>query len=284
VGVRHVHALAHPGMSFLLLTDGSPASLAALELGGQIARLAHARTTILALGQGERGGVSATALQEARERIGSGLPALEARGAGGDTGEAIAREVERQPYDLVVLASQLSSKLDLAEQVLQAGEHHLLLIPGAQAAPARALICVTAGEPGKEDVLFAGRLLRHLGAEATLLTVLPGDSGQPERRARAERFLEAGVRTLALLGVAARAVVRSGPVREQIVAEMTDAGHDLLVLGAPLARDDGREVLAGVVGQIVSGATDRPVLIVRSRYVSVPARLPVSRSALSIPN
>jgi sulfate/thiosulfate transport system ATP-binding protein len=103
VGVRHVHALAHPGMSFLLLTDGSPAALAALEVGGQIARLAHARTTILALGQEERVGASAAALQEARELIGSGLPALEARGAAGDAGDAIVREVERQPYDLVVL-------------------------------------------------------------------------------------------------------------------------------------------------------------------------------------
>jgi len=49
----------------------------------------------------------------------------------------------------------------------------------------RVLICVAAGEPGKEDVLFAGRLARHLGATATLLSVLPTD--QPEAHARTER-------------------------------------------------------------------------------------------------
>jgi hypothetical protein len=38
------------------------------------------------------------------------------------------------------------------------------------------------------------------------------------------------------------------------------------VLGAPLTRSDGRGALAGVVGQILSNAAERPVLIVRSPY------------------
>ena len=38
---------------------------------------------------------------------------------------------------------------------------------------------------------------------------------------------------------------------------MTGGGYDLLVLGAPLARRDGRSVLAGVVGQIAE-RRDRP--------------------------
>src|SRR5215216_5411065 len=50
VGVRRIHALVHPGLSFLILTDGSEASQDALDLGGQIARLAHARVTILSYG------------------------------------------------------------------------------------------------------------------------------------------------------------------------------------------------------------------------------------------
>src|SRR5262245_6354089 len=47
VGVRRIHALVHPGLHFLLLTDGTPTSQPALDLGGRIARLANARTTIL---------------------------------------------------------------------------------------------------------------------------------------------------------------------------------------------------------------------------------------------
>ena len=167
-----------------------------------------------------------------------------------------------------MLGSRPREGVDLAEQILQVGEHHLLLVPAPQPTLARALICVTTGEPAKADVLFAGRLLRHLGVETTLLSVIAPERDSPRERERAERFLEAGVRTMSLLGVAAETVVRSGAVRDEIIAEMRAGGYDLLVLGAPLTWRDGRGALAGVVGQILSGATDRPVLIVRSPYAA----------------
>ncbi len=266
VGVRRIHALAHPGLRLLLLTDGSAAAQMALDLGAQIARLAHARTAIL--GYGMPADALQRHLQAAKEQIGSGLPELDTRAAPDSPTDTVAREVERQPYDLVVMHSQPQKNVDLAEAILQAGEHHLLLVPRPQPSLERVLICVAAGEPGKEDVLFAGRLARHLGASATLLSVLPRASAQPAARARIERFLQAGVRTLELLGVAAQPVVRVGTVREEILAEITAGGHDLLVLGAPLMRADGRGALAGVVGQILSNSADRPVLIVRSPYVA----------------
>jgi len=135
----------------------------------------------------------------------------------------------------------------------------------------RVLVCVATGEPGKDDVQFTARLVRHLGAEATLLSVLPAEGEQQAGRERTERFLAGGVRTMALLGVPAQARVRNGSVRNEIIAEMNAGSYDLLVLGAPLARPDGRDVLAGVVGQILGDATDRPVLIVRSPYAAARA-------------
>jgi sulfate transport system ATP-binding protein len=265
LGVRRIHALAHPGLRLLLLTDGSPAAQAALDLGGQIARLAHARTTILGYGAAKNS--DDTLLQEARERIGSGLPALEARFASGAPAVSVAREAERQPYNLVVMHAQPDQGIEPAEEILQAGEHHLLLVPGAQPSLARVLICVAAGEPGKDDVLFAGRLMRHLGATGTLLSVLPKGGDNPQTRERTERFLAAGVRTLASLGVQAQPLMRVGAVREEILAEMAEGDYDLLALGAPLTRSDGRGALAGVVGQILSTSAKRPVLIVRSPHV-----------------
>jgi nucleotide-binding universal stress UspA family protein len=56
--------------------------------------------------------------------------------------------------------------------------------------------------------------------------------------------------------------VRRGVVVPEIRAEME--GHDLLVLGAPLAGRRGRVSLEGVVAGLVATAT-YPVLIVRSR-------------------
>ncbi len=211
-------------------------------------------------------------MQQAKEQIGSGLPALETRAAQYAPAEVVRQEVERQPYDLVILDAPPQGDADLAEHILQVGRHHLLLVPRPQPTLARALICVAAGEPGKEDVLFAGRLLRHLGAEATLLSVLPKGGDHAEAHSRAERFLTAGVRTLGVLGVPARTTIRSGAVRAEIIAEMTAGGYDLLVLGAPLPGASGRGMLAGVVGELLSSATNHPVLIVRAPEAAGRAR------------
>jgi hypothetical protein len=49
---------------------------------------------------------------------------------------------------------------------------------------------------------------------------------------------------------------------------MIAGSYDMLVLGAPLPRHDRRSALAGVVGEILNGATERPVLIVRSQSIT----------------
>lgn len=268
VGVRRLHALAHPGLSFLIPSDASLASQAALAVGVRMARLANARTTVLSYGVLERKDNCAFVLdqylQEIKEQIGGGLPLLDTRTTPDHPGIALSHEVERQHYDLVILGIQPQGDMELAEQLLQTGEHHLLLVPDARSMLARVLICVAAGEPGKDDVRFAGRLMRHLGAEATLLTILPKGGDTSQARLGAERFLGAGVRTLSLLGVPARSTVRVGEVRDEILSEMTEQNYDLLVLGAPLPNREGRSRLDGVVGELIRGDAQRPILIVRS--------------------
>src|SRR5215208_353678 len=116
VGVRRIHALVHPGLRFLLLTDGTAISQTALELGGRIARLANARTTILGYGRDGRradDNLLQQHLQAAKEKNGSGLPALDVRAAAEPPAQAALREVERQPYDLVVLGSDPQSDIEL---------------------------------------------------------------------------------------------------------------------------------------------------------------------------
>jgi len=179
--------------------------------------------------------------------------------------EAVAVEASRQHYDLVVQAMPARGRVELSERLLRAGDHNLLLVPGSGPVPTRALICVTVGEPAKEDVLFAGRLVRHLGAEATILTVLP-DKGDAHAVRQAERFLAAGARTLSLLGVVATSSIRYGMVRHEILSEMRDKEHGLLVLGAPLLGRRGRVSLNGVIGSLLDDVNDRPVLIVRPHY------------------
>jgi sulfate transport system ATP-binding protein len=263
VGVRRIHALVHPGMNFLIVTDGSAAAQAAVALGGQIARLAHARVTVLTYGL--KSPAPPPQLQVIKEHLGSGLAALEVRASAEPAAGAIALEAERQPFDLVILGGPPHASLSLAESAVQSGEHHLLIVPAAHAIPRRALVAVTGSEPGKEDILFAGRLLRHLGSAATLLSVLPdSDPGQQER---AQSFLAEGAGTLALLGVRAGTHVAAGPVRDNILALMRSAGHDLLVLGVPLPGRDGRPSFSGLIAQILTAVPEHPLLIVRSRFV-----------------
>lgn len=272
VGVRRIHALVHPGLSFLILTDGSETSQAALDLGGQIARLAHARVTILSYGLDASKYESH--LQEAKEKLGSGLAHLEVRSTPHPPDVAVAQEVERQPYDLVILGvggPAAASRVPMAEKILRLGEHHLLLVPAEHTEPAHALVCVMSGEPGKEDVLFAGRFLRHLGAHATLMSVIAaGNNG--ELQERAERFLAGGIRTLELLRVPAETIIRNGNVHDEILHQMKAGEHDLLILGAPLPHGGDKVSLEGVVGQIIKEMTTHPVLVVRSRYAAANIR------------
>src|SRR4029079_12003359 len=142
-------------------------------------------------------------LQETREKIGRGLVGLEAYPSHEPPSEAVAVEAARQHYDLVVAGLQSEDRVEIAERLLTAGDHHLLLVRGASPPPAHILVCVAVGEPGKQDVRFIARLGRHLSAEATVFTALPRDADEYSVR-QAERLLTASVRTLSLYGVSGR--------------------------------------------------------------------------------
>jgi sulfate transport system ATP-binding protein len=210
VGVRRIHALARSGMSCLLLTDGSTQAEAAITLGGQIARLAHARVTLLAYGRPPE--ELEAHLQWARDTLGSGLASLEVRTTPDPLPVAVTLEVERQAFDLAVLGLATPGGLGLAEKVLEAGRHHLLLVSQLRPIPASALLCVTGSEPGKDDMLAAGPLLNHLGAETTLLSVLPHAEVEAPRRRSMDGFLARGARTLATMGVPTETALEFGPV------------------------------------------------------------------------
>ena len=261
VGVNRIHTLTHPGLRILLLTDGSPLAQAALIVACEIARLAQARVTLL--GCALTDDALMDHLHAIQAQSGNALLELESRATLDLPAEAVAREVERQSYDLVVLPG-LPDCGDLAEKILQTGEHQLLIIPGAQPTPARALICVAGGEPGKDDVLFTGRLIRHLDAKATLLSVLPESENTPESHEWLRRFLKGGVSTLDLLGVPAQPVIRVGQARTEILDELETGAYGLLALGAPLPDRTGKIVVTGLVRELLTTVQDRSILIIRS--------------------
>jgi sulfate transport system ATP-binding protein len=267
LGLRRVHPLAHPGLRFLVLPDTSPESASAVRLGEELARSIHARVTIVAddgrreLGPGIAAGDGAVQAATTATTSSAG-PALAMRGAvSPDQFGAAARE----RYDVVVLGLPARLRAREAARLLVAGDHHLLLVPAAAALPTRFLICVAVGEPGKEDVLFASRLLRQLGAQATVLTVLSERDADEPVPEHVRRFLDRSASTLAGAGSSATTRVRHGAPLREILAEIAEGGHDLLVVGAPLPDVTGRSSQGGLVGDLLSAPPPCPVLIVRAR-------------------
>lgn len=264
VGVRRMHVLSHPGMNFLLITDGSLRSQSAITMGGYMGRMAHARVKVLGIG-GDQAKLD-NHLLEARKQIGSGMASLQVGSSVKSFSLSISQAVEQQHYDLLIFGWRPSAGYSQLEQALSTGEHHLFLATQPVARLSKALICLASGEPGKDTVLFAGRLLRHMGAEATLMTVVPDAQDGNLPQSRIDRFLKAGQQSLARFGVPAKTMIKTGGLLPAVQEVMQNEPHDLVVLGAPLPDRHGDIDFSGVIGSILSTVENCSFLIIRSHY------------------
>jgi sulfate/thiosulfate transport system ATP-binding protein len=264
VGIRRLHALSHPGLNFLVVTDGSLRSQSALSLGGYLARMSHARMTLLGVGKDES--LLESYLQDARKQLGSGMASVQVRTDPASTPHAVAKSIRHNPVDLVIVGWRPVEGVGFAEQILQSGDHHLLLAAHPGARLEKALVCAATGEPGKDDVLFAGRLLRHVGAQAKLFTVVNGVQSPEYQRLHVERFMAGGRHSLERFGVPTESEIRMGDPPAEIIEEMRKGEYDLVILGAPLPNRDGRVALTKVVENVMKNAGNCSLLIVRSHY------------------
>ena len=265
VGIRRLHVLSHPGLNFLILTDGTLRSQSALIQGGYLSRMAHAQVTILGIGQDQA--KLEDHLLDARKEVGSGMASLEVDISDKPFTKAVAKAADEHPYDLAILGWRPTAGIEQPEQVLQTGEQHLFLATQPTTQLRKALILLASGEPGKDNVFFAGRFLRHFGAEATLLTVLPEANSENYDTIRVERFLRDGQNSLARFGVQSEIRIREGDILPAIQAEMQGQGYDLVVLGAPLPGRSGHFELGGVIKSILTTVEDCSFLIVRSHQL-----------------
>jgi sulfate transport system ATP-binding protein len=226
VGIRRFHVLLHPGLSLVLADLEGPAGEPARLCATEIARLAQAK--------------------------------LVRRPADAELG---ARNTEDR-VDLVISGTPSGSVAEFSEELLAATSSHLLLVRGATPMPpGRFVVAVAVGEPGKEDVAFAGRLARHLGSSATVLSVLSLAGDESELRS-AERFLAACARTLEALGVAAETEVVRGDLGSALARRIDDS-RDLLVLGTPPRNEDRRFSWSRTLSTLLDSGK-APVLVVRS--------------------
>jgi len=246
VGLRRIHALPHPGLRMVAVAGPQIGDRIAIEHAVRLAARAAARLTVLA---GD--GVLAVRGAETRRLVG----ALE---------EAVTRETERDPVDLVIASPAGDTAADVAPRLMAGGDQHVLLIRPASAPFERALLCVAGGEQGKVDILFAGRLLRHVGGDVTVMMVVPGEEPDPGSTAQAERFVAAGAKTLASSRITVTTKVLFGDPAERIESEAGSGRYGLVVVGSPPLSSYPAEPLGGVVGRLLKSSAAPSVLIVRS--------------------
>ncbi|HJQ96958.1 MAG TPA: ATP-binding cassette domain-containing protein [Candidatus Polarisedimenticolaceae bacterium] len=252
VGLRRVHTIAHPGLGFLAADDGPETGRRAVAMGTALARAARSHVVVVRCG--ERAEDEGPLDDGELRRIRKDLP------------DAVALEAERTRPDLVIVGVGEGDAREVAASLLAEGGHHLLLLPPGSKTPARILICSAAGEPGKGGIRFSGRLARHLGASATVMTVVRPD--ETATREQVERHLAACVRTLQPLGVPATTLLREGDPSAEIFAEAASGRHDLIVAGSPQGGSSADFEGDGPVATLLRDLP-APLLIVRYREMEV---------------
>ena len=247
VGLRRIHALPHPGLRLLAVAGPEAGSDLAVAHAARLAERANARLTALVGGEPR-----------------PSLPGVETRRLVGILEEAISRETERSHVDLIVASPSAEHAPAVVPRLMHGGDHHVLVARAARAPFERALLCVAGGEQGKVDILFAGRLLRHVGATVTVMMVVPDDADDDESVGHAERFVAAGAITLASSKITVHTKVRRGDPAAEIEAEAGTGEYGLVVVGAPPQRTDPGAPVGGVVAKLLSAPSGPSVLVVRS--------------------
>jgi nucleotide-binding universal stress UspA family protein len=193
------------------------------------------------------------------------LPHLETKVRQGAI-EEILFEAQSGNYEIVVLGQTCNGVTtepapdshDRLRRLLGQAGIPVLLTPALRHRVGRILICTAAGEPGKSDVRFGGRVARRTGAEVTVFHVLPAGAGAGEQK-RVERHLMQAQASLEALGVVGQVKTETGTAVEQILREAEAGDYDLIVIGTP---PPGRVLASPDLSQQIAAGANRPVLLV----------------------
>jgi sulfate transport system ATP-binding protein len=262
LGLRHYHVLQPTGLKIMIFADESPSVGDAVAVGCQLAQAAGGPVSLLAVAENDQ------QIDLAQQRVESlarpflaALPQLHKLVRQGRVIREIAAEVEAGYYEMVVVSSQEGGINSSGWQILNHTQRPVLMVPASQPQIKQILICTAAGEPGKSDVRFAGRLARHTKAQATLFHV-QSPQAWPYEVARSQRHLQMALASLQALGVASqiKTAINQSFV-ETIVTEAKAGDYDLVVIGAPAPHAPQQLIWSDMASQIVSG-TNRPVVVV----------------------
>jgi len=262
VGLHTYHVLEPAGLKLLVLSAAPGEADAPAEQGARLAHALRAPGALLSVaGSSEAVTTARSALDELRHRWpGAHVPQLDVRVRVGDPVGEVLAEIQEGHYELVVAGKGMDGRIGkLVREILEQVRVPVLVAGTIRPEIRKVLVCTAAGEPGKSDVRFGGRLALRVGAQVTVLHVLPKDD--PSVKSRAERHLEASRLTLQTLGLTVDTAIGAPPAVERILEVARSGDYDVVVIGAPPPRSPRQLRGQEMADQIVAGA-DRPVLVV----------------------
>jgi nucleotide-binding universal stress UspA family protein len=236
-------------MRVLLFVDDLPSAAQALALADLLAQRFRAEVDLLSTE--DAGGMKL--LDEASAQL--SVPVTMRLVRAGSSEDAIAAESRQSAYDLIIVApagrrglSRLLHGSRVANVVKSVAASVLIARQPPQSVDTlrRILVGVTGAPHSEVDVRVAGRLAQAFGAQVTVLHVVSQVplmfTGLAQMRYNLERFLEMDApvarqlkrarEVLSEMGVNSEIELREGLVRDEIVDEVKEGSHDLLVVGA----------------------------------------------------
>jgi nucleotide-binding universal stress UspA family protein len=272
-------------MKLLICSDGMPASVEAIKLGGIIARSCQAETVLCGIVEkpADEAALRQELDREAQLLRGAGLtPTIVVRA--GEPIRQILIETTANTYDLVIIGARRKGRRGLywrsqkTYQVIKAIAPPVLVAIGECKSLKNFLLC-TGGRPEIEAGLeLTGKLAAAVGAKVTLLHVMAEPPAVYADLVRLEEDLdrllqsksELGINlrrqkeTLERLGARAEVRIRHGLVVGQVFAQVVVGNYDLIVTGSSQAQGVFQHYIMGDLTRRILNRANCPVLVARA--------------------
>lgn len=272
-------------MRILICSDGTDPDDRPAHLGGLVAAPCGAEVTLLGIAEQP---VDEAPLREALKSEAQGLAKLgvhpEIVVRGGEPIRQMLEQTAAAAYDLVVIGTRRKTtsgrhwRSEKTYEVIKAIPAPVLVATGKIETLKRIIVCTGGKQFIEAAVQLTGTMAVGCGASVTLLHVMAEPPAIYADLVRLEedvdRLLSSGSelgqnllaqkKSLEKLGVTAEVRVRHGLVLDQVFAEVSERGHDLIVTGSSRARGALQHYIMGDVTREILNRANVPVLVARA--------------------
>jgi nucleotide-binding universal stress UspA family protein len=271
-------------MKMLICTMGSKRRKATLRFAVQVATALSADVTLMGVvgKKQDREELSQT-LEPFAQQLAEQGQVVRVQVEHGDAEELVMEELEAGAYDLIALGhlakkrSRRSFLSSVAMRIIERAQTSVLVIKGDRVSLSRVLICVSGAEYGHLAVWAGAAVACGAGAQATILHVVDAlpwmYAGLEQMEETLAELLQSDSEKSRQLRWAAQVIrdeceiseikLRRGIVADEMLREVKDGEHDLLVLGSSKAAGGLVRVLMGDLNREIVTRAERPVLVVR---------------------